>query len=42
LTYLNSYDSEHELKEEGDEHDVTDGFHSHDDALKKVNILMKL
>lgn len=33
---LNTDDGEHELEQEGDQHDVVDGFHGDDDALDDV------
>lgn len=36
LEQLNAHTSEHELQEEGDQHDVSDGFDGHDHALHDV------
>ena len=36
LEELHSDDGEHELEQTGNEHDVADGFHRHDDALHDV------
>lgn len=36
LEQLHSDDGEHELEQAGDEHDVADGLHRHDDALHDV------
>ena len=33
---LDANDGEHELEEQGDQHDVADGLHGHDDALDDV------